>query len=81
MEKTTVQYFCDRCEKELPCRPVQTHITLRGFGMYGLRSADVKVCIQYEADSGVLYKDSMLCDDCKIKALEEVLRELKGEQQ
>lgn len=80
MEKTTVQYFCDRCEKELPCIPTQTHVALRGFDMYGICAADVKVCIQYTVDGGVLYKDSMLCNDCKIKALEEVLRKLKGEQ-
>lgn len=80
MEKTTVQYFCDRCEKELPSRPEQDHVVLSGIGLYGFRSAGVKVCIQYASDYGVLYKDSMLCNDCKIKALEEVLRELKGEQ-
>lgn len=69
MKKTTVQYFCDRCGEEISYT-IQTEEALVGWNSYG------QVAIQYKC--GVIdYKESMLCDKCKIEALEEVLKKLK----
>lgn len=76
MKKTTVQYFCDRCGEEISDIG-QTEIVLTGYNSYGLQSSHVNVSIQYANDGIVDYKTSMLCNKCKIEALEEVLKKLK----
>lgn len=77
MKKTTVQYFCDRCGEEISDIS-QTKMVLIGWDSYGLQNSHVNVSIQYANTGGVDYKTSMLCNKCKIEALEEVLKKLKG---
>lgn len=76
MKKTTVQYFCDRCGEEISDIS-QTETVLTGWDSYGLQNSHVNVSIQYTHTGVVDYKTSMLCNKCKIEALEEVLKKLK----
>lgn len=76
MKRTTVQYFCDRCQEEIS-NTSQTEEALTGYDAYGQRCSHAQVSIQY-ANCGVVdYETSMLCDKCKIEALEGVLKKLK----
>ena len=76
MKKTTVQYFCDRCGEEISDTS-QTEEALVGWDAYGQCCSHVLVSIQYTNCGVVDYKESMLCNKCKIKALEEALKKLK----
>ena len=40
-----------------------------------------RVMIEYEEYMGVQFEQSMLCDKCKIEALEEVLKKLKAKKE
>lgn len=81
MKKTTVQYFCDRCNIELEHSPSQEHEVLRGFDSYGMQNSNVNLTIQYARNGVVNYDSSMLCHQCKIDALEELLKKLKKEKE
>ena len=77
MKITTVQCFCDRCGVELECEPLQDYGVLHKLNGLGQRDSHVKVTIQYQQCDTVYFDCSMLCNKCKIEALEEVLKKLK----
>lgn len=79
MKITTVQYFCDRCHEEISdISQTEEALTMySAFGPFGQRISHARVTIQYADRVTVEYKTSMLCDKCKIEALEEVLKNLK----
>lgn len=81
MKKTTVQYFCDRCRIELEYPPRQEYEVLRCFDSYGWQDSNVNLTIQYARNCVVNYDSSMLCNQCKIDALEELLKKLKKEKE
>ena len=84
MKKTTVEWFCDRCGKRLPDRPLRVY--------YVALNGDVnkrnRVFIEYKSPDvpfdphtmdGIEFERSMLCAKCKKEILEEVIKVLKVE--
>lgn len=77
MKKTTVQYFCDRCGEEISDIS-QTEDGMMSLDAYGQSHPHARVSIQYTYNHSIVaYQESMLCDKCKIKVLEDVLKKLK----
>lgn len=79
MKKTTVQWFCDKCNEEINGTPVMHYIAdeRRTFGNdCWVSCVDVNLIFRQYGDSN--FKENILCDRCKIEALEEVLKEIKA---
>lgn len=79
MKKTTVQWFCDKCGAEMAEKPCQMCYVGTRKDYSGTILKQYCVTIEYEEYMGVQYGQSMLCNKCKVEALEEVLKELKAE--
>lgn len=77
MKKTTVQWFCDKCGKEMAASPYKGHCVGVQKNYSGSILKQYRVMIEYEEYMGVRFEQSMLCDKCKIEAIEEVLKKLK----
>ena len=62
-------------------RPTRGHVS----GVQKMYSGSIlkqyRVMIEYEEYMGVQFEQSMLCDKCKIEALEEVLKKLKAKKE
>lgn len=83
MKKTTVQWFCDKCGKQITGQPFKEYGAgaQKDFSNSSLRQ--YRVTIEYKDYSEkehrwIHFKESMLCDKCKVEALEEVLKKLKA---
>ena len=78
MKKTTVQYFCDKCKEEIKDEPNMNYVVDERF-TFGddcwVSCVDVSFMFRQYGDSNP--KENILCDRCKIEALEEVLKKLK----
>lgn len=80
MKKTTVRYFCDKCGKEIKDTPVMHLVADERLSFRGdcwVSCVDVDLTFRQYGDSNS--KENILCNHCKIKALEEVLKKLKAE--
>lgn len=77
MKKTTVQYFCDKCGCELNAHPDRCYEAGVSKDYSGAIRHRYRVSVEYAEYMGVQFQQSMLCDKCKIEALEEVLKKLK----
>lgn len=78
MKKTTVQYFCDKCKEEIKDEPNMNHVVDERFLFGGdcwVSCVDVSFMFRQYGDS--IPNENILCDRCKIEALEEVLKKLK----
>ena len=78
MKKTIVEYFCDKCDCKLKAQPNRGHEAGKVRDYSGEIKGQFRVIIEYEEYMGVQFQQSMLCDKCKIEALEEVLKTLKS---
>lgn len=79
MKETTVRYFCDKCKEEIKGIPVMTHAADERFTFGGdclVSCVDVSFMFRQYGDSNP--KENILCDRCKIEALEELLKDLKA---
>lgn len=78
MKKTTVQWFCDKCNEEIMDTPVMHYVADERF-TFGcdcwVSCVDVALTFRRYGESD--FKENILCNHCKIEALEEVLKELK----
>lgn len=81
MKKTTVQWFCDKCGKEMAKRPDRGHCAGTQKDYAGSILKQFRVLIEYQEYMGVEFEQSMLCDNCKVEALEEVLKKLKAKKE
>lgn len=78
MKETTVRYFCDKCKEEIKGKPVMAHTTderLTFGGDCWVSCVDVSFMFRMYGDKNS--KENILCDRCKIEALEELLEKLK----
>ena len=78
MKKETVQYFCDKCNEEIMGTPVMHYVADERFSFGGdcwVSCVDVALTFREYGDSDS--KENILCNHCKIEALEEVLKKLK----
>ena len=78
MKKTTVQWFCDKCGKEMAERPSRGHGIALQTDYSGSVLKEVRVLVEYAEYMGVQYEQSMLCDKCKLETIEEILKKLKA---
>lgn len=81
MKKTTVQWFCDKCGAEMAERPTRGHCAGIQQDYSGSILQQFRVMIEYEKYMGVQFEQLMLCDKCKVEALEEVLKKLKAKKE
>jgi hypothetical protein len=70
MKKTTVQWFCDKCNSEMKASPDRS-IYIDNMG------ESARVSVEYYRTAVCEYENSMLCDECKKELLEEALKRLK----
>jgi hypothetical protein len=81
VKKTTVQWFCDKCGAEMAERPPRGYCAGRQQDYSGSVLKQFRVLIEYQEYRGVECEQSMLCDKCKVEALEEVLKKLKAKKE
>lgn len=81
MKKTTVQWFCDKCGAEMAELPTRGHCAGIKQDYSGSILQQFRVMIEYEKYMGVQFEQSMLCNKCKVEALEEVLKKLKAKKE
>lgn len=82
MKKTTVQLFCDKCGAEIMDTPAMHYVAdeRRTFGNdCWVSCVDVVLTFRRYGESD--FKENILCNNCKIEALEEVLKELKAKKE
>lgn len=75
MKETTVRYFCDKCKEEIKGNPViPLQKNMEPFEQFSLlKYVDLVVGLN-KTD----LRENILCDRCKIEALEELLKDLKA---
>ena len=79
MKKETVQYFCDKCNEEITGTPVMHYVADERLTFRGdcwVSCVDVALTFRKYGDSD--FRENILCNRCKIDALEEVLNRLKA---
>lgn len=82
MIKTTFQYFCDKCGKETHDDPDMQYTVDERFSFGGDCFAScINITFGFKQYGDINPKDNILCNDCKIKALEELLEKLKEKEQ
>ena len=77
MKKTTVEWFCDKCGKQLNNNPGKFHNVIHSVHYDGTILKQSRVAIEYMEYMGVEYQQSTLCNACTIEVITEVLKDLK----
>lgn len=75
MKKEITKYFCDKCNAEIK-NPSQNISFMEGWFNNDC-GIEINVKITRQVDYAIPHNESMLCNDCKIKYLEQAIKELK----